>query len=298
MMLRLIFAFALVAVVAGSGWVAYEYFQQKDGVTVNRSETEKSPPGKSTMPSVLRLLAESKKAFAGVKDYKCLYLRDEYFENEKEPGKYIEQKNVMELRVRHEPFTLLMAWKSDDILKAGRKLVYPSNGKPDKMFVHMPGLLGRLAGEKDLDEGVKRKETRHTPDKAGIKNMLDRFEESWQKELPHTQVEIQEVEFKLSVDGKEYRLDCLRVTTLHPPAHKEAYDNAGFRFYKTQLYLDYTDKKIGFPVQMKGYFWPKSTPASSTAAPTQVPLQLMENFVYLDVKTNLGLKDEDFDPKR
>jgi hypothetical protein len=294
-MLRTILTLLIVAALAVGGYVAYEYYRTTEGVVVERKET----PGEGrtiTMEHARKLLQLSKEAFKDVKDYKCIYQRDEFFEQP--DGKYKKEENVMELSVRHEPFTVLMAWSLEDKVatKRGRKLVYPYMDKKDKMFVYIPNkVFNLLAGEKDIKEGVTRGETRHTPDRAGLQNMLNNFESSWAKELSHTKVEMNETKVEYSVNGKSYPIEAIVVTTYHPVEHKKEYDEAGFRFYKTQLYLD---KKTRLPVEMRGYFWPKATPGADGGKDKEPPLQLMENFVYLDVRTNLGLEDKDFDPKK
>ena len=49
----------------------------------------------------------------------------------------------------------------------------------------------------------------------------------------------------------------------------------------------FIDKELNIPVRYAAYDWP--------AAPGEEP-PLMEEYVYVNVKLNVGLSDEDFDP--
>jgi hypothetical protein len=132
----------------------------------------------------------------------------------------------------------------------------------------------------DPDISKRRKESNHTITEAGLKNMIDRFCASWQKEkeLRLTEATIQEGEVQITLPDKEVVRPCTCVTTLHQPK-----DRQHFRFYRTKLYFD---KETGLPIRMEGFDWPKDENDKEG--------QLVEHYAYLELTSNVGLADVDF----
>src|SRR5262245_36115737 len=102
---------ALPCVILAAGvWGAGIYFHWwlTEG-EVPESTTTVSKPSETTMADALALLREAQQRFAAVKDYKCVFLQEELFER----GKQAEwKKNHVLLKVRHEPFAVLMEYVS------------------------------------------------------------------------------------------------------------------------------------------------------------------------------------------
>ena len=71
---------------------------------------------------------------------------------------------------------------------------------------------------------------------------------------------------------------CLMIDSTHPRK------KPNFMFYKVKLYID---QEHGMPIRLEGYDWPKRP----GAAP-----ELVEEYTYMNLKTNVGLTDRDFDP--
>jgi hypothetical protein len=161
--------------------------------------------------------------------------------------------------------------------KSGRKTAYVAGQNDNKMLVKVGRFLPTVSLE--LDASKKRKESRHTIAEAGLKNMIERFCNRWQEEkkLGLTKVVIQEGGFSLAVGNTEITRPCICVTTLHDPKERHHY-----RFYRTKLYFD---TESGIPIRMEGFDWPTSAADEG---------QLMEHYAYLDLRLDVGLKDEDF----
>ena len=58
----------------------------------------------------------------------------------------------------------------------------------------------------------------------------------------------------------------------------------GLDFYQAQVFID---DQLSLPIRYIAYDWPKRAGA---------PLEVIEEYNYLDLKVNVGLTDADFDP--
>jgi hypothetical protein len=115
--------------------------------------------------------------------------------------------------------------------------------------------------------------------------MIDRLEERWKQEktLDLSTVEVREIDLVVKNGNDSHKHRCIQIITTHPVKHREKFEEEGFRFFMTYVAFD---KDTGLPVQMKGYDWPANNKDSV----------LLENFVYVDVRPNLGLQDQSFTP--
>jgi hypothetical protein len=260
-------ALGLAVIMCGMGTMAYLWatgtFDQSTPEPIFTYSKEQPDTG---MVEALRLIRDAKAKFADVKDYSCTYLRDEVID-----GKT--QSNHTLLQIRHEPFSVGMEWVGPSS-KKGRRMVWTKGKNGGKMTVKV-----LLKLDLDPQESVKRKESRHTIDEAGLKNLIDRYHTSWEKEqqLGLTQIIVQNAQFTIKLPDRDHHLDCICVTSVHPPDSQKT-----FKFHIAKLFFD---KKTGLPVRSENYDFP---------APGQQHGPLAERYTYLDMQTNLGLTDEHF----
>ena len=71
---------------------------------------------------------------------------------------------------------------------------------------------------------------------------------------------------------------CTMIEATHPRRGPQ------FLFHKVKLYID---KELNLPIRFEAYDWP--------ARPGHEPL-LMEEYTYMNLRLNVGLKERDFDP--
>ncbi len=259
--------------IAGAVWFAGNYFRWwVPDVDVVEPETKFGEPRPATMDEALALVHEAQARAASIKDYQCIYIRDEFLKGEW-------QKNQVLLKVRHEPFSVYMEWQAPKE-RVGRKVAYPADGDPTKMLVKDQTVTFGFTVRRNIKDSVDKGESKRTIADAGLKKMIERFVHRWQEEKNKglTKVTIQEVEVRVPLHGREIVRPCCCVTTLHEPKDREH-----FTFYRTLLYFD---KETGLPIRLQGFDWPAS--ASDTEG------RLLEDYVYVDIKPNLGLTDKDF----
>ena len=71
---------------------------------------------------------------------------------------------------------------------------------------------------------------------------------------------------------------CTMIESVHPRKRPD------FMFHMVKLYIDH---EHGLPIRFEAYDWPKHP----GAAP-----ELVEEYTYMNLRTNAGLRESDFDP--
>jgi Protein of unknown function (DUF1571) len=258
----LVLVAALGAAAGGLAWAMGLFAEQPD---IQRETTPKETKKQATIDDALELIHKARDNFAGVKDYQCTYLRDEMVGREM-------KKNHIILSIRHEPFSVCMEYVSPN---KGRKAAYVHGKNDNQIILKNVPLMKKI----DPAGAFAMSQSRHKITEAGLKGMIERFCSRWaeEKKLGLTEVLIQDVELKVALPEGDRVRPCWLVQTTHPTRHKD------FIFYRASLYID---KETGLPVRMQGYDWPKDENDKEGT--------LVEDYTYLDLKTNIGLKDEHF----
>lgn len=277
---KTILAGGLVVAAGLTAWCMYQYRGGLSGQNVEQRESSQAEANETSLDKALELLHVAANRLATVRDYRCQYLRKELIDGEW-------KKNHVLLRIRHQPFSVYMEWVSDEATKRGRKVAYHEQ-MGDKMLVRVP-LLG-IVRQMDLQTSVRMKESKYTVAQAGIKNLVERLSERWEREkqLGLTRVQCQDVELEVVVGTQTFRQPCVCITTLHPSQHREVFQREGFMFHRTSVYFAKDGPAAGLPVQLKGYDWPAD--GSDGEGP------LVEESAYVQIELNVGLTDRDFEP--
>jgi len=252
----------------GFAWSSGLFDKSVHGASVGTSGTSETKSG--DLSEALSLGTRAQEQLNKMAGYRCLYLRDEFIDNEM-------QQNYMKLAILHEPFSVCIEW-IEPKLKSGRKAVYVTGKNDGKLIVK------QLFVKKVLDpnESIKMKESRHTILESGLKNMIDRLMTSWEKEskLAETNVKYYDTTLDITLSGKKHVYDCRCVEADHPIQVRDKY-----AFMKVILYFD---KKGGLPVKMECYDWPISANGES---------RLGERYTYVDVKSEIPPASSEFEIK-
>jgi hypothetical protein len=217
------------------------------------------------MDEPLRLIAQARAAYAGVRDYTCLLVKRERI------GGSLTPDNVLQMKVRTAPFSVSLLWQEPRSL-AGQEVCYVAGRNDGMMRVKSSGLLGAIGFVSlDPDDPRARQTSRHRITEAGLGNLIERFARGWEGEraLGLTQVRLGTYEYN--------RRRCTRVETIHP-------SNPGgkFLYYRNVVYFD---QETHLPIRVESYDWPRR-PGD--------PGQLAEVFSYANLRLNVGLGDEPF----
>ena len=115
-------------------------------------------------------------------------------------------------------------------------------------------------------------ECRHPVTEAGIGSLIETVARHWAVELRPGESRI-----KFQENARVGSRLCTMIETVHPQKHPS------FLFHMVKLYIDH---EHGLPIRFEAYDWP-SRPGASP--------ELVEEYSYLNLQTNVGLVDRDFD---
>ena len=214
-----------------------------------------------------RVIAECKAKYLTVQDYTCTF-----FKRERVDGK-LYTPHVMNMKARTKPSSLYFKFLQPN---AGREAIFVHGENSNKIIAHDVGLGRVVAGTMHLDPkgGMAMEENRHPVTEAGLGSMIDTVKERWDVELhPGESVLLFHPQAKVG------DRPCLMVESIHPGRGPE------FLFHKVKLYVD---RELGLPIRFEAYDWPKHPGAEP---------ELMEEYTFMNLRVNVGLKDRDFDPK-
>jgi hypothetical protein len=222
-----------------------------------------APPASNPFDVPLRYLAEAQQSYRGLRDYACLFVKQERLRGRLEP------ENIISMQVRTQPFSVYMRWlRPDDV--SGQEALYVVGQNRGMLRVHSVGLRG-AAGFVSLDPNDPRvlEHNRHPIVEAGIGNLIERLGQRWTAESRWNQTEVRTAEFRY--DGKR----CVRVELTHA-----ANPSGQFPFRRSAVYFDL---HTHLPIRIENYDWPKRG-----EDPRGV---LAECYSYTSLRLNLGVHD-------
>jgi hypothetical protein len=231
---------------------------------VIRVEASSTVNGAEAFP---KMLAESRAAYARLKDYTCTLVRQERVGGRQLP----EQTGV--LQVRTQPFSVNLRL-TDPKPVAGWEVSYRSAQSTAKVRFRPGGLDGVKLGFRTLpaDDPKVTAATRHPVPDVGLLAVLDRMEKvvATERRLNHpVQVLVSEFKFADRLVTR-YEVFCDKP---HPSRYA----------HRAMLYVD---KETRLPARFEAYDAPK--PGSAEG-------ELIEVVSFVGVKTNVGLGESTFD---
>ncbi len=223
------------------------------------AEAEQSHP----LVNVLKLASRSLDAMESIKDYQAVVIKKEVV-----GGKLLSSQ--MEMKFREEPMGVYLKFIDPH---PGREVLYVKGQNNGNMLVHETGIAS-LVGALEVDpEGkLALEHNRYPISRIGLKNMLTMLTERWLKE---TKLEGVDVKFYPSAKIGEVSCKVLVIS------YAEKNDNV--RYAVSKLYLD---PQTDLPIRLQNYDFP--------AKAGEQPV-LVEDYFYTNMKTNVGLKEIDFD---
>ena len=202
-------------------------------------------------------------------DYSAQFRRHERINGE------LLDPQAMNLKVRHEPFSLYMKWTEGD---KGRQLIFVQGQNDDKVLVQIGGVAGRLTGALAMDpnDDRVRAESRYPATCAGL------------LELTKIILSHHEADLKLATgvnsemkDGESFDNRPCFLTTL-------IFDNPTLNaeYYKSLILID---KELSVPVCVRNYTW-----VDGKAPAQENEDSLIESYSYTGLEINTKLTDNDF----
>ncbi|MEX0700464.1 MAG: DUF1571 domain-containing protein [Planctomycetales bacterium] len=200
-----------------------------------------------------------------VQDYHARFVKQEWID-----GGFAVQ--TMEMKLREKPFSVYLKFGPPH---EGREVLYVDGRNGGQLLARDSGIKS-LVGTISLDPTGRTAMAgnRYPVTMIGMRKMLDSLVAQWEQDRRQADVAV-----KYYPDAKVGDLRC-KVIESTIPTRRE-----GAKFHRTRLYLDADN---GLPIRLQQYDWP----AQAGAEPP-----LVEEYSYLELRTNLGLADGDFDVK-
>ncbi len=213
-----------------------------------------------------RAVADCQARFRQVHDYTCTFHKRERINGR------LTSPHIMAMKARTEPTSVYFKFQAPN---KGREAIYVAGRNGGRILAHDVGFGKLLAGTMRLDPKgtMAMEENRHPVTEAGIGHMLDTIARHWAFELSPGE-SLVSFHHDVRVDNRP----CTMIETIHPRKNPE------FLFHAVKLYIDH---ELGLPIRFEAYDWPKH--------PGSAP-ELVEEYTYRNLRVNVGLRDQDFDP--
>ncbi|QDU88357.1 hypothetical protein Pla175_17320 [Pirellulimonas nuda] len=244
------------------------------------AESPLRPDGGAQEHPLTPVLALAERGLAelreNVRDYTCTVIRRERIGGDLRPYEFIDAK-VREPRTGPDGAVLTPKSVYVNFLKpeslAGREALFVEGRDSNKMLVRRGGTrMAYVTTYLDPEAPIAMEVNRYPITEIGFARLVERLIEVCREDLKHDEVEVR------YFDGAKIgdRV-CTRITVEHPVPRDY------FRYHRAVIFLD--DER-GLPLGYAAYNWPQT--------PDGKPM-LTEEYIYTDVKLNVGLTDGDFD---
>lgn len=213
----------------------------------------------------LEVIAECQGRYRVITDYTCTFYKRERL------GGRLTGLHVMTMKIRRQPSSIYVKFQQPG---AGREAIYIAGRNAGKVLAHDVGFNKLLAGTLALDPKSARamEDNRHPITEAGIGPLLDTLASRWATELdPEESIVV------LRDDALVAQQHCHLIEVTHP--HRRHH----FLHHRVRVYID---KRLGLPIRFEAYDWPKKP---------DVPGELTEEYTYMNLRLNVGLREIDFD---
>lgn len=226
--------------------------------------TPVAAPAEHPLQPAIRIAQTSLEQLQSVRDYECVLTKRELINQQL-------QTQVMFMRLREEPFSVYCKFGEPH---AGREVLYVAGRNNGMMLAHEGSGLRSLVGTVSLplNSPEVTAENRHPLTEAGLRNLLVLLIRQWEGESQYGEISVQ-----YYPDARLGNIACRVVEAMHPQPRRQ------FPYHLTRLYLD---SQTGLPVRVENYGWP--TQAGGRPV-------LVEEYTYVNVRTNVGLTDAHFD---
>lgn len=211
-----------------------------------------------------------------VKDYTAVLIKRERV------GGVLGQHEYMYAKVRNrkvaggrltQPLSVYLGFLKPSSVK-GREVIFVEGRNDGNLVAHEGGLKGRFLPTVNIPPTgmLAMRGQRYPMTEIGIENLMSKLIERGELARKYADVTC---EFRTNARVKDRVCTVLQVTQ---PTKRPELD-----FYQAQIFID---DQLNVPIRYVAYDWPKREGA---------PLEVIEEYTYLNLKINQGLTDTDFD---
>ncbi len=275
---------ALVATGA-SCLAAAAWGQDKEGLQqpvyriAARGDSLVQKPGEHPLDRALRIAEDGLANIRNnIDDYTCTMVKRERINGVLNEYEYMYAK-IRNRKVQNEqiavPLSVYLRFiKPANI--AGREVCFVETKNNGKLIAHEGGILGRLSAALDPNSKLAMRGNLYPITEIGLENLVVKLIEKGERDKqldPAGKETVVEFKEGAKINGRK----CLMLTVKHT-VQRPQYD-----FEVAQVFID---DQLNVPVRYVAYGWPQ--PASDDQP-------ILEEYTYIDLKLNQGLKDIDFD---
>lgn len=208
-------------------------------------------------------------------DYTALMVKRERVKGKLGDVEYmrIKVRNQRETDAGAKPFSIYMSFLKPKAVK-GREVIWVKGENNGKLMVHETGIKGFKTFYLDPTGWLAMQGNRYPISEAGLENLIIRLIEKATRDRRAGDCHVT-YRPGAKINGRP----CSLIEVVHD-VKRDPYE-----FHKAQVFID---DEMQIPVRYASYDWP----ATQGGKPV-----LMEEYTYVDVKLNVGLKDIDFDIK-
>jgi len=229
----------------------------------NPDEAGQQPAEHPLIPAI-RLAEQSYQTLLKIADYEATLIKQEFVN-----GRLLTQR--ISLRLKEEPFSVYLRYEEPN---AGREILFVNGANGNQLLAREATGLSSLVGTVPLaiDSPQVMAENRHVITDLGMRRLLEMAITQWQVESKFGETDV-----KYYPNAKMGNADCEVIEVSHPRPRKQ------FLYHMTRLFIE---KQSRLPIRIENYGFP---------AQAGLPAQLLEEYTYVNVKTNLGMTAADFD---
>ena len=233
------------------------------------SAMQTSPVAEHPLIPVIHWAERERPKIAVIKDYTATMQKQENV------GGTVLEAEVMEIKVRHEPFSVYIKFRYPKNLD-GRQAIFVKGKNDNKLIAHGVGFQ-KAFGTQRLDPNgpIAMIGNKYPITEMGILNLTDKLLEVGYKDSKFGECEVTYQDVKIG--SRDAARDCTLIQVVHPVRRQH------FMFNVARIYVD---KELNLPIRYESYDWSRREGESP---------QLIEAYTYLNLKLNVGLTDLDFD---
>ena len=212
-----------------------------------------------------------------INDYTAILIKRERIDGVLGVHEYMQVK-IRNRKVKNgrvvQPLSVYINFLKPSSVK-GREVIYVEGQNDNNIVAHEGGLKGKFLPTVNLPPNgmLAMRGQRYPMTEIGVENLIVKLIERGQQARQFSDVQC---EFRKNARVKDRVCTVLQVT--------QPTKQPNLEFYQASVFID---DKLNLPIRYIAYDWPKAPNA---------PLDILEEYNYLNLKVNVGLKDEDFDP--
>ncbi len=238
--------------------------------TVKNRAGNKSPVKKKKVHPLipaLKIAKESLKSITDVRDYQAVFYKTELIKS-----RYVNHQ--ARIKFRENPFSVYMGFEGAN---KGREVLYVAGRNNGNLIAKEAGVLG-IVGAVSLNPNSSSAmaESLFPITDIGMKNLVTKLVAQWEGESKYGECKVNITNGSLPIRGGG-SIKCRVIDSKHPRKRRQ------FIFHHTKFVVD---RETNLPVIVEQYGFPR-TPGQKGP--------LLGKYVYVNVKTDVGLKDIDFD---